>query len=81
MGEAPDPGAQLASAIESGEVERLAHIASRNVWRLFAAHHADLREVVTSLPLEVLHRFPALHLIHPSAGVVLRSRGIDLGKR
>lgn len=78
MGEAPDPGAQLASAIESGEVERLAHIASRNVWRLFAAHHADLREVVTSLPLEVLHRFPALHLIHPSAGVVLRSRGIDL---
>lgn len=72
-------GDQLAAAVAGGDPIRVAEVASRQIYRLFTGHYAELIRAVQSLPPELLLRYPALFLVHPSAGVVARStRRLDV---
>lgn len=43
-------GDQLAAAVLSGDATRVAEVASRQIYRLFTGHYAELIQAVHSLP-------------------------------
>ncbi|WP_353113993.1 hypothetical protein [Microbacterium sp.] len=67
------PGGRLVRAVEEGDYELAAQIATRHVWPLFDKDYERLARAVGSLPDEVRERHPVLRLVHPATPAIARS--------
>lgn len=68
----------LEDAEAAGDWKSVADLAARYVLRLYLGHHDEFVALVQKIAADVPSDYPALFVIHPAAGVAMRSsRGLD----
>lgn len=64
---------ELERAVASRNSDTIARAAMSSFWPLYCAHFEALRAAVSTLPVAMLQRYPALRVVHPLTPVLART--------